>query len=96
MVEPAEDSEAVRARATVSCYEPPVYGLEESMWVAEDAETDCVGVGRVEAEAVGNLVAVVAAHGHEGTGHVKLPGRSVERTWSGEDDGVLERLRDWL
>lgn len=92
-----DDSERVRERAGVTHYEPPVYGLEEAMWVAEDAETDCVGVGRVEAEAVGNLLAVVAAHGAEPTGHVKLPGRAVERTWADDDgDGVLERLRDWL
>jgi hypothetical protein len=90
------DAEAVRERATVSHYEPPVFGLEEPMWVAEDDENDCVGVGRVEAEAVGNLVAVVGAHGHDHGGHVKLPGRVIERTWRGDEEGLLDRLHGWL
>jgi hypothetical protein len=87
------DPEQVRERARVNRYEPPVYGLEDPMWVAEDEETDCVGVGRVEAEAVGNLLAVVDAHGHESTGHVKLPGRAVERAWE-EEPGLVDRLRE--
>lgn len=85
------DPEQVRARARVDRYEPPVYGLEEPMWVAEDDETSCVGVGRVEAEAVGNLLAVVATHGEESDGYVKLPGTAVERTWQ-EEEGLLDRL----
>jgi hypothetical protein len=88
-----DDAEQVRARARVDRYEPPVYGLEEPMWVAEDDQTDCVGVGRIEPEAVGNLLAVVAAHGDEPTGHVKLPGRAVERTWEA-DQGLVDRLRE--
>jgi hypothetical protein len=96
MDEPADaPGDSVRERASVARYEPPVYDLDEPMWVAEDDETNCVGVGRVEAEAVGNLLAVVDAHGHEPTGWVKLPGQTVERTWEAETS-LLDRLWDRL
>jgi len=89
------DPEAVRERAVVTHVEPPIHGLEEALWSAEDPETDCVGYGRVEAEAVGNLVAVVAEYGGDSSvGHVKLPGDVVERTWERDSGGVLSRLGD--
>lgn len=91
-----DDHEAVRERAVVDRYEPPVYGLDRAMWVAEDPVTDCVGVGRVEAEAVGNLLAVVASHGEAGS-HLKMPGQVVERDWTEEGcQGLVDRLRQWL
>lgn len=93
------DPDVVAERATVAHLEPPVYGLDEPMWTAEDDETDCVGVGRVEAEAVGNLVSVVVAYDRDpGTSYVKLPGQVVERTWANEAEsgGVLDALRDFL
>lgn len=90
-----DEAERVRERARVQQYEPPVFGLEEDLWVAEDDETDCVGVGRVRAEALGNLVAVVERHGHDEGSHVKLPGAIHARTWE-DDDGLLARLRDRL
>ncbi|PSQ28984.1 hypothetical protein BRD03_01510 [Halobacteriales archaeon QS_9_68_17] len=87
------DPDAVRERATVTHLEPPLLDIEEEMWSAEDPETNCVGYGRVEAEAVGNLVAVVAEHaGESGVGHVKLPGEVVERTWQEDPDGVVSTL----
>lgn len=94
-----DDGERVRERVRVTRYEPPVYDLDEPMWVAEDDETGCVGIGRVEAEAVGNLLALVDSHGHRDGGHVKLPGRVVERSWQdvGKGDvfeGLLDRLLD--
>lgn len=89
------DETAIRERAVVEQYEPPVYGLDEPMWVAEDDETGCVGMGRVRAEAVGNLVAVVESHGDTEGSHVKVPGSVVERTWA-DDDGPLSWLRDRL
>lgn len=85
--------DGVRERARVERYEPPVYGLDEPMWVAEDDETGCVGVGRVEAEAVGNLLAVVDSHGGGEHGYVKLPGQVFERSWEYQG-GLLERLRE--
>ncbi|WP_121821570.1 hypothetical protein [Halostella salina] len=91
----APSPDAVRERAEVTHVEPPVYGLDEALWSAEDPETDCVGYGRVEAEAVGNLVAVVVEHGDDSpVGHVKLPGEVVERTWERDADGVLSRIGD--
>lgn len=88
-----DEADRVRERARVEQYEPPVFGLEEPMWVAEDDGTGCVGVGRVRAEAIGNLLAVVESYGHHERGHVKLPGTVVERTWD-DRDGLLERLLD--
>ncbi|NHN48910.1 hypothetical protein G9464_15075 [Halostella sp. JP-L12] len=89
------DPDAVRERATVTHLEPPLLDIEEEMWSAEDPETGCVGYGRVEAEAVGNLVAVVAERaGESEVGYVKLPGEVVERTWRGERDGVVSKLSD--
>ena len=90
-----DDAERVRERARVSHYEPPTFGLEDPIWVAEDEETGCAGVGRVEAEAIGNLIAVVDSHGEAATGYVKLPGQVVERTWE-EGGGLLDRLRERL
>lgn len=91
------DAEEIRERATVDRYEPPVFGLEEPMWIAEDEQTDCVGVGRLRAEAEGNLVALVESHGHREGGYIKLPGMVHRRTWQDESgDGLLERVRDLL
>ncbi|MFC6734261.1 MULTISPECIES: hypothetical protein [unclassified Haladaptatus] len=83
----------LRARATVTCYEPPLYDLEKPLWVAEDPETDCVGIGRVEAEAFGNLTAAVAEFEADGgrVPYKKLPGRTIRREAGG---GLLEKLRE--
>lgn len=86
-------ADRVRDRARVDQYEPPVFGLEETLWVAEDDETGCVGVGRVRAEAVGNLVAVVDSHGDREGSYVKIPGNVVDRTWE-DRSGPLEWLRE--
>jgi len=92
---PDPSPETVRERAQVTHVEPPVYGLDEALWSAEDPETDCVGYGRVEAEAVGNLIAVVVERGGDSpVGHVKLPGEVVERRWERDADGLLSRLGD--
>ena len=85
---------AVRDRASVEHYEPPVYGLDEPLWVARDEETGCSGIGRVEAEAIGNLVSLVVTHetaATEDAEYVKLPGDVVEKTWT---DGSRSRTAD--
>jgi hypothetical protein len=90
------EPDAIRSRADLAHYEPPVHGLDEPRYVATDPETDCVGIGAVEAEAVGNLIAVVIEYeraGGTGTPYVKAPGRVVEMTWSdGASGGLLDRL----
>lgn len=87
------DVDEIRERATVDLYEPPVYGLEEPMWIAEDDETGSAGVGRIRVEAEGNLAAVVESHGHRDGSHVKLPGTVHQRTWEAEGgDGLLDRV----
>ena len=89
----------VRERAWVEHRRPPIDPIEEPLWVAEDPTTDCIGVGSVEAEAVGNLVSVVeefeAAEGRRRP-LMKVPGRSVARPGAGGGAGssVLDRLRD--
>lgn len=87
------EADRILERATVNWYEPPVFGLEEPMWLAEDEETNSAGVGRHRVEAEGNLVAVVESHGEEPGGYVKLPGTVHRRTWE-DEDGLLGRLRD--
>lgn len=100
-MDPVDD---VRERCEINHWEPPVYDIEEEMWVAEDPVTECMGFGRIEAEALGNLLAVVeeyeAADGAE-TPYVKLSGETVRRTWdrryrSDDGGGVLGKLRDEL
>ena len=86
----------VRERAWIEHRQPPMDPVDEPLWVAEDPTTDCVGVGTVEAEAVGNLVSVVAEFEvtEERRPLMKVPGRSVARPAS--DDGessVLDRIR---
>lgn len=49
------DPDAVRERAWVERHRES----GDVMWIAEDPVTECAGAGRVEAEAIGNLVAVV-------------------------------------
>ncbi|MFB6106364.1 MAG: hypothetical protein ABEJ70_05260 [Halobacteriaceae archaeon] len=92
------DAETVLDRATVTHAEPPLYGLQRPVWVAEDAETGCSGLGHVEAQARGNLVAAVeryAAVGGTGDPFVAFPGRRVRKTWAEDASdgrrGVLER-----
>ena len=93
----------VRERCEITHWEPPVYDIEEEMWVAEDPITECMGFGRIEAEALGNLLAVVEEYetdGETGTPYVKLSGDTVRRTWDRryreDGDGLLGRLRDEL
>jgi len=69
-------------RAIVERRRPPGRLDADRMWVAEDPTTDCSGVGTVEREAVGNLVAAVAEYENsEGDREplLKLPGQAVSR-----------------
>lgn len=89
------DPDAVRERAVVTHAEPPLYDVDESMYAAEDPETNCAGYGRVEAEAVGNLVSVVVQRDpDDDTGYVKMPGEVMERTWKGSGDSFVSKLTD--
>lgn len=87
------DPDAIRERATVE-HRPPLHDLEaDPMWIAEDPETGCAGVGDVEAEAVGNLVAVVVAYeaGDDDTPKLKVPGQVLDRP-SETEGSLLDRL----
>jgi predicted RNase H-like HicB family nuclease len=88
---------SVRERASVEQYQPPVFGLEEPMWIATDEETGCSGVGKIEEEAVANLLSLVATHESAATDdgeYLKLPGQVREKTWADSRSGVLGRLLD--
>lgn len=50
----------IAARADTRVWEPPV--TNATVWSAEDADTGCIGVGRVEEAARGNLVYAVRAY----------------------------------
>ena len=90
----------LRDRAVITEWEPPIHGLEEPMWTARDPVTGCAGIGRVEAEAYGNLAAAVHYHDKEGStvGYTKYPGTLHRRPIgdSGGDgaSGLLDRLAD--
>lgn len=75
------DPDAIRERAWV---ERRGEGKTEPgpMWVAEDPVTDCAGTGEIEAEAVGNLLAVVAEYEARGSEQplLKTPGLVVDRS----------------
>lgn len=91
------DLDEIRDRAWIERRRPPGTDLDEPMWVAEDQVTGCAGVGRVEAEAVGNLVSVVECEysGESNRPLMKLPGRVVNRPVRPADgtDSVFARLR---
>lgn len=94
----ASDPDDVRDRAWVEHRRPPVDDLDELMWIAEEPVTKCSGVGRVEAEAIGNLVAVVIEYERRdvsGPPLLKLPGTVVKRPsiHAGSSTSVFDRLR---
>jgi hypothetical protein len=93
------DPDDIEARAWVEHRRPPIADIDEELWFAEDPETECAGVGAVEAEAVGNLVAVVVEYETDadpGPPRMKLPGDTIARPSkgaAGPTDAVLDRLR---
>jgi hypothetical protein len=89
------DPDSVRERAVVTHAEPPLYDVDEPLWSAEDPETNCVGYGRVEAEAMGNLIAVVVERADTSdTGHAKMPGEVMERTWQDSSESIVSKFTD--
>jgi hypothetical protein len=69
-------------RAIVEHRRPPGRIDADRLWVAEDPVTECSGVGAVEREAVGNLVAVVTeyeASDGQRDPLLKMPGQVVTR-----------------
>lgn len=94
----ASDPDEIRDRAWVEHRRPPVDDLDEAMWIAEDPVTECAGVGRIEAEAIGNLVAVVIEYERRGESDpplLKLPGSVVVRPSIRvvSSTSMLDRLR---
>lgn len=79
-------------------WEPPVHGLDEPMWTARDPKTDCAGIGRVEAEAFGNLAAAVHRYEEEGstTGYTKYPGKLRRKPMGEPGPSEGSGLLEWL
>lgn len=93
----ASDPTEIRERSWVEYRQPTTAPVEEEMWVAEDPETQCLGVGTVEDEAVGNLVAVVVEWEGDADATeplMKAPGRVVPRP--SMQDGVTNTVFDSL
>jgi hypothetical protein len=88
----------LRDRAATTHWEPPVRGLEEPMWTARDPKTGCTGLGRVEAEAFGNLAAAVHHYEEEEshTGYTKYPGRLRRQPMGESTQEETSGLLDWL
>ncbi len=93
----AVDADEIRERARLTRHEPSFDPVDETLWVAEDPVTDCAGLGRVESEAMGNLVAVVAQFERRESAEPlqKLPGRVLERRQArpGDSPSLLDRLQ---
>jgi hypothetical protein len=79
-------------RAIVERRRPPGDLDADRLWIAEDPVTDCSGVGTVEREAVGNLVAAVTEY-ETSPGRreplLKLPGKTVTRPSPHTDSSSL-------
>lgn len=75
------DPETLRERAWVERRGTAGETDPGPLWIAEDPVTECAGAGTVEAEAVGNLVAVVAEYEarDEEEPLLKAPGQVVVR-----------------
>lgn len=68
------------------------------MWTARDPETGCAGIGRVEAEAYGNLAAAVHRYEEEGStdGYTKYPGTLRRKPMGTPGRGENSGLIGWL
>jgi hypothetical protein len=72
---------------------------DRELTYAEDPETGCIGLGEVEAEALGNAVSVVVQYerdGRDGRPYVKAPGQVVRKTWGDGGTGAFEAVRELL
>jgi hypothetical protein len=76
------DPDAIRERAWVERRGAGGKAEPGPLWIAEDPVTDCAGAGEIEAEAVGNLLAAVAAYEASGDEQplLKTPGPVVDRS----------------
>jgi hypothetical protein len=93
------DYDAIRDRLQVMHIDETVSVSEGTMWYAEDPKTGCIGLGDVEAEAVGNAISVIVEYQRDtvsGQPYVKTPGRVVQKSWTDDQAGVFERIRELL
>jgi len=87
--------EEIRDRLRIVELDESLSVTDEAVAYAEDPETGCLGLGKIEAEAVGNAISVVVRYereGGDGPPLVKAPGTVVRKTWGGDRRGVFERL----
>jgi len=90
------DPDAIRERAWVERRGGGGETEPGPLWVAEDPVTDCAGTGGIEAEAVGNLLAVVAEYETSADDQplLKTPGPVVDRstTPGNSSSSVVDRV----
>lgn len=93
------DPDAIRDRLKVMHLDETISVSEAAMWYAEDQQTGCIGLGAVEAEAVGNAISAVSQYERDapsGPPYVKTPGRVVQKSWADDQASVLDRVRERL
>ena len=93
------DPDEIRDRLRIVHLDKPLSLTESAVLYAEDPTTGCIGLGEVEAEAVGNAISAVVRYEREESGggpYVKAPGRVVEKSWDGERTGVLDAVRNLM
>lgn len=93
------DPDAIRDRLQVMHIDEAISVSESAVWHAEDPQTGCIGLGAVEAEAVGNAISAVSQYEHDapsGPPYVKTPGRVVQKSWATDKPDMLERVRKLL
>lgn len=93
------DPDAIRDRLQVMHIDDTISLSEGAVWHAEDPQTGCIGLGAVEAEAVGNAISVVSQYERDapsGPPYVKTPGRVVQKSWAADRTSVLDRVRERL
>ncbi|WP_135853812.1 hypothetical protein [Halorussus salinus] len=91
----AADADEIRDRLQLVELDESLSVTGEELTYAEDPETGCLGIGEIEAEAVGNAISVVVRYereGDDGPPLVKAPGNVVRKTWGGDRRGAFERL----
>ena len=93
------DPDEIRDRLQVVHLDDPISISEGAVLYAEDPKTGCIGLGEVEAEAVGNAISVIIRYERDESGgapYVKAPGRVVRKSWAHDQTVVLDRVRELL
>lgn len=89
----------IRDRLQVVTLDDQISLGDGAILYVEDPHTGCVGLGEVEAEAVGNAISVVIQYESDNssdTPYVKAPGRVIKKSWADDQTGMLDTVRELL